>query len=335
MFAVKGSLKHFAEAEHDADEFEVLLNSMGLEIRPGGALEALSLVLTELKKLHAGELSARQGTDLRSKFRQLVGLTHIVSLALATQQADRKAFKAHFELLNTGNPLQNQAAPPNDPSANKTLELLVGLALRHACGPVELDDPNVPGGDNPDVLLDYDGATWGLACKAIGGDAPATLFDRINDGVTQIENSRATRGIVVLSYKDRLPHDEAFPSLGLDAEGDPLLGTHRDREMLVLELEAFVRKRLQAMVEHATVPKIQELFQRKKSLPGVALVCQTTAAVRLPAEVAPAGLAGAPVVTRIGFLQVLPLEFTALVVPSAFDARAWFFLSKLNEGLAI
>lgn len=330
-----GSLTSFAHAEQASDRFEALLKGLGVTLTIGGELERLHLVLKELADWHSGAAPAPSGVDLRKRFRELVGTSHIVDLALSIASNQLGPFKNHFELLNVGTPLQNIAAPRNDPSADKVFELLVGLAAVRMGAAVTVDDPNVSKGDNPDVLADYAGTAWGFACKVISGDAPATLFERIEDGIDQIERSRATRGFVVISFKNRFDHEIGMPSMGVGDDGEPLLGTHRDHASVVAALRRFAEERLAAMAMHATEPEVAKLFQGKKALPGVLVVSQTTAGVRLPAGVAPPGLNGAPVVARVGFLHLISLESTPLVGPSRFDAGTAQMLHALNQALHV
>lgn len=330
-----GSLTSFAHAEKASDAFEALLKDLGVTMTNGGELERLHLVLTELSAWHHGATPPPVGVDLRKRFRELVGTSHIVDLALSIGRAKLVPFKKHFDLLNVGTPLQNVAAPRNDPSGDKVFELLVGLAAVRMGAAVVVDDPEESKGDNPDVLADFDGTSWGFACKAVSGDAAATLFDRIAEGVEQIERSRASRGFVVLSFKNRFDHDLGMPSMGVGEDGEPLLGTHRDHASVVNSLRRFADERLAAMATHATEPEIVKLFQGKKSLPGVLVVSQTTAGLRLPAAIAPVGLQGAPVVARVGFLHLISLESTSVSGPSRFDRQTAQMLQALSQAFHV
>lgn len=327
-----GTITSLADAEAASDRFEALLHTLGVELVKGGELERLHLVLKQLADWHDGEGAPAAGKDLRGEFRDLVGVTQIIDLALKLPPTSLPQFKKHFDLLNSGTPLQNQQAPRNDPSGDKTLELLVGLAALRMGAAVTLDDPDNAKGDNPDVLATFAGDVWGFACKVPSGDAPATLFERVEDGVKQIERSPATRGLVVLNFKNRFDHNAAMPVLGKDADGDLTLGVHRDHQQLVEDLRKFNEQRVRAMAEHATAPVMAQLFAGKKALPAVAIISQTTAGVRLPASIAPPGLAGAPVPTRIGFVQLVLLTQSAADEARVESARP--MLSALNDALA-
>ena len=330
--AMMGTATSFADAEKASDAFELLLRNLGVDVAKGGELERLHLVLKQLVEWHAGREIPAAGRDLRKEFRELVGVMQIINLALKLPQASLPQFKKHFDLLNVGTPLQNVQAPRNDPSGDKVLELLVGLAAVTMGATVVLDDPANAKGDNPDVLATYVGDVWGFACKVPSGDAPATLFDRIDEGIKQIERSTATRGLVVLNFKNRFDHDQAMPVLGKDAEGDLRLAVLRDHGALVTKLKDFNEKRLRAMVAHASQPEVEKIFAGKKALPAVILISQTTAGVRLAPGVAPPGLEGAPAPTRVGFVNLVYM--TASQTDEQRVKAAEPVLRALNDALA-
>ncbi len=327
-----GTATSFADAERASDAFELLLRNLGVELAKGGELERLHLVLKQLVDWHAGRETPVAGKDLRKEFRDLVGVMQIINLALKIPTASLPQFKKHFALLNVGTPLQNVKAAPNDPSGDKVLELLIGLAAVNMGATVALDDPENAKGDNPDVLATYARDVWGFACKVPSGDAPATLFERIDEGVDQIERSTATRGLVVLNFKNRFDHDGAMPVLGKDAEGVLTLAVHRDHEALVAKLKEFNEGRLRAMADHATQPEVEKIFAGKKALPAVMVISQTTAGVRLPPGVAPPGLEGAPAPTRVGFVNLIYM--TASRADEQRVKAAEPMLRALNDALA-
>jgi hypothetical protein len=330
--AMLGKVMSLADAEKASDAFELLLRGLGVDLAKGGELERLHLVLKELADWHAGHGSPAAGEDLRKRFRELVGITQIIDLALKMPPASLPPFKKHFELLNVGTPLQNVVAPRNDPSGDKVLELLVGLAAARTGATVTMDDPANAKGDNPDVLAAYGTDVWGLACKVPSGDAPATLYERFEDGVKQIERSVATRGLVVLNFKNRFDHEAAMPVLGRDDDGDLQLGVHRDHTALVQDLRHFNEERVTAMTAHATAPVMANLFAGKKALPAVMIISQTTAGVRLPPGVAPPGLEGAAAPTRVGFVHLI--ELTQSPADEARVKAAYAVLQALNDALA-
>src|SRR5581483_10185057 len=108
-----GKVTSLADAERASDAFELLLRNLGVDLVNGGVLERLHLVLTQLADWHAGRGAPAAGQDLRNSFRELIGVTQIIDLALKLPPASLTQFKKHFELLNVGTPLQNMQAPRN------------------------------------------------------------------------------------------------------------------------------------------------------------------------------------------------------------------------------
>jgi hypothetical protein len=119
----------------------------------------------------------------------------------------------HLELLNSANPAMSRPRrltdpPLTDDAANKITELLVAALVMRFARAVELDPPQGrAGGANPDILSTVDGMRWGFACKTMTSPNPKTMFDRICDGVDQIEVSPAQRGVVIVNVKNIVDHD--------------------------------------------------------------------------------------------------------------------------------
>jgi hypothetical protein len=68
------------------------------------------------------------------------------------------------------------------------------------------------------VIVTIGGVRWAFACKMMMGVSPVSLFDRIEDGVEQIDRvatpkGPVQRGVVVISLKNRFDHNEFWPIL--------------------------------------------------------------------------------------------------------------------------
>ncbi len=231
----------------------------------------------------------------------------------------------HLRLLNEGSAAQTRPARAGDQASNKLFELRFGLACLASGHDLELDDPfSTSGGKNPDVLcVMRDGKQWGFACKVSHGDAPMTLFERFREGVDQIERSPAALGLVVVSMKNRLPHDEVFPSLGKDSDGDDLLGALPDYRIARRELSAEVVRRVNEMVQHVSEEQVANELRERKALPGIC--CPVEAVV----AVAPPG-GGAPIPTNLSYLHTVRTDWG---VAKRLDGAAERILEDINAGL--
>jgi hypothetical protein len=321
----------FTDAEAKSDAFERLLKELGIKIEPKGALEQICLYVKELADFHLGKAKPSASVDFRPHLRTLMGLDHLVSLALALGVEKLRPFKDHLALLNEGTPLQNVAAPRNDPSGDKLFELLIALGAVRMGAEVTVDSPDRSKGDNPDVIAAWKGARWGFACKVPSGDSPTTLFDRIAEGVEQIEKSPSEHGFVVLNFKNRLDHDGAFPILSRGPGGEPTFGPLREPDSVIAELRAFADARTKAMVEQATREEVEKLFANRKALPALLVWLQTAIPQRLPKEVAPPGLEGAAVIGSAAVLHPISLEWTKDRLDAGVDA----LFSSLYQGLRL
>src|SRR5207245_2399261 len=96
---------------------------------------------------------------------------------------------------------------------------------------------------NPDVLSTFDGVRWGFACKVLNSPtfSPLTMFERLSDGIEQIEKSPAQVGCVVLNFKNVIDHNRTWPIRNpreVKAGHDPEFGAwkwkHRDRPVEIL-----------------------------------------------------------------------------------------------------
>lgn len=325
----------FTDAESKSDAFERLLKELGIRIEPKGALEQICLDVKELADFHTGKTKPSPGVDLRPHLRTLMGLDYLVSLALELGAEKLQPFKEHFALLNDGTPLQNVAAPRNDPSGDKVFELMIALGAVRMGAEVTVDSPDRSKGDNPDVIAAWNGVRWGFACKVPSGDSPTTLFERIAEGVDQIEESSSDRGFVMLNFKNRLDHDAAFPIVSRTPDGDLNFGPPPNSDTVIAELRAFADTRAKAMVEEATTQEVEKLFANKKALPGLLVWLQTAIPQRLPKEIAPPGLEGVGVIGSVAVLHPISLEWARRGVPARLDGSVDALVSALYKGLRL
>jgi len=307
------------------EQFEALLKGRGIEIAGGSKLEHGCLVLQEMRRRHQNPDGNAPWSGIADNLRQAVGVAQLVDLTLKNVcHPDYDQVVAHLKQLNVGSAAQNVPAPREDQASDKVFELLVALAVMPTATGVAMDDPiRSAGGTNPDVLATMlDGRRWGFACKVVHGDNPKSLYDNFEKGVEQIEKSDAEIGLVVVNFKNKLPTDNYFPVLRDGHE--PILGTHRELEPIVEEMAAWVREQVEAMVRVIGAQEVWETVRHTKALPGVLVVNE--AAVGLSTD-------RGPVPSLVGFLQVVPLEFSPLILPTRFDRQVIRVLRGINDEL--
>lgn len=324
----------FEELEQRAFAFEELLRRQktpetkdGIEVQQGSELEEACLAAVDLNYQHKAGAPHDPRKDLRPVLRVVVGLRQLVEMILrAEKHPEFHKLVPHLQLLNKGSVPQNTPAPATDQASNKILELLIALAALRDGQDLDLDDPDrSSAGKNPDVIVSMpDGRRWGFACKAVHGDAAMSLFDLIDKGVKQIDAADVDIGIVVLNFKNRLPHEQLFPKVGNDAAGEPIYGAAPDKRRAMVLLQQFVNEKLRAMVDHVTVPEITKAFQRSKALPGVLVVAEAGVPI-----VTPRG----PAASLVGITVLAPLEPPEL--PSRFTRSVKAVFRSINDAMRL
>lgn len=309
------------------DEFEQVLKGHGLSIRTGSGLEHACLIL---KQLDTWRTELLAGAGVRGwagsvrELREAIGILNLVQLVL--RHSNHPAFPQllpHLVLLNEGQPAQTSKSLVTDDASNKIFELRLALACLDVGRDFDVEDPNASaGGANPDVLCTMpDGRRWGLACKVLHSDNPLTLGDRFLDGVDQIERSPAELGIVVVSMKNLLPHDEVLPVTGHDAEGAPIYGASQDVGVVTHSLSDFATQRVSRMQKERTPEALADRLRGKKALPVVAVPIDTVGLFRI--------VHGA-VLSHLSFLNVVRVDWG---IPKRFDDTAQGITAKINDGL--
>lgn len=281
-----GNLLPYESMQDLVFEFERLLRQYDVEIQSDSDLERVCLAIMDIlaKKKHPELLHPLE--DVRTYFAGVLGLWVFMNkLVRLEKHADFQELIPHFVLLNEGGVPQNARSPVSDQASDKLFELLFALICMEKGTHVRLDNPNSSKGDNPDVLATILGQRWGFACKTMYSTSPKTMFDRICEGLDQIDNSEAEIGCVVINFRNLIDHDRAWPILNEEEvrNGDvPIFGCPLDPSIIGRDL-ALLACRKQAEIE-ASVGKdvIQATFQGRKSVSGYLTYLQTSAGIVLP-----------------------------------------------------
>ncbi len=204
-------------------------------------------------------------------------------------------------------------------ASNKLFELFFGLVCSPIASHIKMDDPFAAKGDNPDALAKIDGVDWGFACKVISGTSLLTMFENLQKGINQVENSPAKTGVVVLKLTNAVDHDAVWPILNEDdyrKGAEPIFAAQPNLEPVLRHL-ADVHAMKHKDLEHMNGrPAIEAAVRGKKAIPGALTFLQTTTSV-----VTNRG----PMVSTVGQLGVM--EFDP-VSQGAIDV-----FSRLNEVL--
>jgi len=299
----------YADAGRLMDVLEQVFRDLNLDIPAHCGLAEIWLEASEMENRRLGKTPVDLTKDMRPTQRRIVGLLHLASLIVrAHRRADAVHMKDHLRLVTTCSFAQNVKAI-SDEGSNKVFELLMGLVASEVGTNVDMDSPRHAQGDNPDVLFKFQARRWAIACKVVNGVSPLTLFERIEEGIRQIEVSAADVGVVAINMKNVLEHDDFWPILRYE-DGEPVYGVHKNYMDAVQRLVEFANLKHTELVDSNSLAEVNKLFQGKKAVPAVLLFLQTTAGVSLKGRSLPTNL-GVLSLMRFGTIQandILVLE---------------------------
>jgi len=322
----QGELYSFEAMRKDRDEFLSLLSEQSIPVPPKSPIEHGLLLMDELLECHARSRPWYNWKTFAGDLQMALGVHHLVRMVLRRRDhEDFGKLVPHLGLLQSGQPALTVPACGTDQAADKLVELFVALACMYKGIEVELDDPSGSGNEpNPDVLATMgDGRRWGFACKVVHGDSPVTLFERFAEGVGQIDKSSADIGTVVISLKNRLPHEKFLPEWSDSIDGCPVYGCFPDPSVASEALRSFDTERLLAMANHAGMDEMAKLLSSSKALPG---------ALMLDAVAIGVSTGSSSIPTFLGALHWVELAYSQLVLPSRFGSTEHQVLSDVNDG---
>lgn len=264
-------------------DFENLVRQRNADlILPSGSpIENAALAALSMLEGFKRDLPKDSHHDHRQEWRQAVALGDTLRKVMRVK--DHPSFDELWPhlmlLLGDGNIALNLWNPSTDADANKVFELYLALLLAPLSDRLELDDPvRSSGGNNPDVIAQLDGSRWALACKVMHSPSPKTFLDRVREGIDQIRRSKADKGIVVISLKNLLSHDEIWTMKANSDIWNLLMPgpVHPEiaRRMFVRLSEQYYK---QVVDELLGGPKaFREMFENTQAVPAVLLhFCST------------------------------------------------------------
>ena len=125
---------------------------------------------------------------------------------------------------------------------------------------------------------------WGFACKVLNGTSPATMYERLEEGLEQIKRSPADTGFVFFNFKNILDHCRAWPLMNEEAyrqgNEEPMFGSWPSHDPVARQLAEFMETRWMDCIEFNGAGNVAKLFNGHKSMPGAAVYMATATAFR-------------------------------------------------------
>lgn len=284
--------------------FENELVKLGIHINKDSDLYRIGYSVLETYEKQLNSSLHDNSIDLRESMSEVMGFNNYIEKLFPILTSDYKdSIKPHLELLNNSSIPQTKKSRITDQGSNKLFELYMASLCYPQFQNIKLDSPKKSKGDNPDIMFEYKGRTWGIACKVLHTSKPQTIFDNVVKAIDQIEKSKSDSGFVFLSLKNIIDYDDIWPILNksdfINKKTDPVFGSFISPNIPVKKLESYVFK-LQNDLATEFGNSIFEIFHNKKSQPVIVVFLQ--AATGLIKE-------NSPVFSLLGFLGMIRINY--------------------------
>lgn len=187
------------------DEFELLLEKYGISIKSHVETKANMLPIWNILN-HLRNKNIENPDQYRDLYTAGAAVHDLAAKVIAV--ADHPNFKQlipHLKMLNDGAVHLTEDPPANADTYNKLIEIYWACLLMASGVNVELDDPEHSTGKNPDVIaLDNCKPARAYAFKTVRSKHTQNLFEHLQKGVEQIEQSAANEGIVCFQLTPRI-----------------------------------------------------------------------------------------------------------------------------------
>jgi hypothetical protein len=299
----EGVFRDLGSMEKDLYEFEDLLKTNDILIKKGSVLEEVVLSLQKFNYIRAN-LVPYDESDSREEWRQVVGLHDMfIKLMRIKDHPSFMSLLPHLRLLNDSKFMQNTKSSILDQNANKIYELLMASLAMRISDEVSIDDPDCSKGNNPDIIFAFKGELWTIACKVLHTDSSLTFWERLEEGIEQIEKSRAKKGFVSFNFKNILPHDEMLPVSNPPIEEDKeiIYGAFPNEEIPKYRLAVFCDNKALRIGCDIGNHGIISTFRGVKASPIAFNYIHTTTLIEkdISGQIK-------PVPTSLGFFQIMP-----------------------------
>ena len=217
----------YGEIENLFFEFEQLLKKQSKTVPPGSKLEQAGLTAMQILGTYKKEIIHDCQKDCRDEWRRVLSMADILRKILSLQKclAFNSIWPYILLLLGNGEIAQNIWSSKEDSHANYVFELYVALLTLPLCTAIDVEPPKKSaGGKNPDVIATIQGVPWGIACKVMHSHLAKSMLDRVRDGIKQINRcDKIQNGLVVVSLKNVIPHDDIWPAIREPGTGDVII----------------------------------------------------------------------------------------------------------------
>lgn len=221
-------LSHYSDIRKDIVKLLAFLKSLKIEAELMSHLENDFLIACEfLEKFSQGKHG-----ELTENGRTAVGGLHeLYKWIWSIKECDEfSVLVPHLQMLsesatriNAMTPMISPVTNKQDDKSNKLIETIVAMFAVKVGKNINLDDPvKSCGGDNPDILFDYEEQRIAIACKTLRGLSPQTFLDNFRSAAKQIDRAKCDCGYIAINAMNILPHHKVVNSVFLDLS-EPIL----------------------------------------------------------------------------------------------------------------
>lgn len=262
-------LDHFGidQAEKWSDELEACLRECDISIATGSELERVCLAPTEILSYRPGDGLA--SAEANRQYLDTAALAEFATrLVAARNHPCFKNLLPHLELLNHGDPRQAGQARPTDDPARKLFEMFIALLAMQFSDNVTLAHPLRASPNNPDIVVQYQGQQWGLACKVPVSGKAESLFQNLDKAVKQVVSSGVDAGFPMFNLKNVIAPESYWRADAEDASGRGFMVVPEAPELLRRTL-ADVKAVWQRVESHVGADYFAEVLSHRPCVPAV------------------------------------------------------------------
>lgn len=180
------------------------LRSQNLSLSPGCELAKALALLDDMRvKARAGAIARYPSPEEAQAFHLKTSGADFLSKALERgYRAGLKGFESHLAGLCSSDPVLTSPTANSTTARNKSWELLLASLAATFATNVRAEEP--------DVVVEFNGRSVGLAAKVLYSSEPKKHLKRIVEGAAQIDAANVEEGFVVVNLVEQFPHGPMF-----------------------------------------------------------------------------------------------------------------------------